>query len=151
MLTCAKFIKLTPTLHLDMIYWCHKVFCVLDLYFMLEIPWLTRNITVPTCRPTTFTKLTLNIQIFMIYWCLMVVCVLDLHFMLKIPWLSRNITVQSDPLPMNSVSMKTRVIWSKMKSPANFLHNPLPKTLFYINRIIWNPVLSEGIFQSVAD
>ena len=59
--------------------------------------------------------------------------------------------IQSDPLTMNSVSLKTRVIWSKMKFPAKFLHNPLPKTPFYINRIIWNPVLSEGIFQSAAD
>ena len=35
---------------------------------------------------------------------------------------------------MNSVSFKTRVIWSKMKFPANFLHNPLPKIPFLGHR-----------------
>ena len=33
------FTKLTPTVHLDMIYWCHMVVCVLDLHFTPE--WLT--------------------------------------------------------------------------------------------------------------
>ena len=35
----ATFTRLTPSVHLDMIYWCHVVVCVLDLHFTLE--WLT--------------------------------------------------------------------------------------------------------------
>ena len=33
----ATFTTLAPTVHFDMIYWCHMVLCVLDLYFTL--PW----------------------------------------------------------------------------------------------------------------
>ena len=40
---CATFTKLAPSVHLDMIYWCHTVVCVLDLYFTLEWLWLGRN------------------------------------------------------------------------------------------------------------
>ena len=40
----ATFTKLAPTVHLDMIYWCHMVVCVLGLLFMLEWPcYLGRN------------------------------------------------------------------------------------------------------------
>ena len=39
----ATFAKRTPTLHLDMIYWCYMVFRVLGLHFMLEWAWLGRN------------------------------------------------------------------------------------------------------------
>ena len=39
----ATFIKLAPTVHLDMIYWWHMVICVLDLHFMPEWPWLGRS------------------------------------------------------------------------------------------------------------
>ena len=34
----ATFTKLTPTVHLDIIYWCHVVVCVLDLHFTVEWP-----------------------------------------------------------------------------------------------------------------
>ena len=30
--------KLAPTVHLDMVYWCHMVVCVLDLHFTLQWP-----------------------------------------------------------------------------------------------------------------
>ena len=40
---CDTFTKHTPTIHLDMIYWCHAVVCVLDLHFKLQWPWLGRN------------------------------------------------------------------------------------------------------------
>ena len=32
----ATFTKLAPTAHLDMIYWCHMVVCILDLQFLLQ-------------------------------------------------------------------------------------------------------------------
>ena len=40
---CDTFTKLTPTVHLDMIYWCHVAVCVLDLHFTLQWPCLGRN------------------------------------------------------------------------------------------------------------
>ena len=39
----ATFTKLTQTVHLDMVYWCNMVVCVLDLLFTFELPWLGRN------------------------------------------------------------------------------------------------------------
>ena len=88
----TSFTKLTPTVHLDMIFWCHVVVCILDLHFRLEWPWLGRNgyvhITVPI--GATFTKLAPTVHLDMIYCYHVVVCVLDLHFRLEWPWLGRN-------------------------------------------------------------
>ena len=43
----ATFTKLTPTVHLDMIYWCHMVVCILDLQFTLQWPRHQMAIAVP--------------------------------------------------------------------------------------------------------
>ena len=40
---CDTFTKLTQTVHLETIYWYHMMFCVLDLHFTLQWPWLGRN------------------------------------------------------------------------------------------------------------
>ena len=79
----ATFIKLAPTVHLDMIYWCHMMVCILDLHFTLEWPWLGRNGSVPI--GATFTKLAPTVHLDMFYWCHMVVCILYLHFTLQWP------------------------------------------------------------------
>ena len=90
----ATFTKLAPTVHFDMIYWCHMVVCFLDLHFMLQWPWLESNglvyITVHVPVGATFTKLAPTVHLDMIYWCHIVVCVLDLHLTLEWPWSGRN-------------------------------------------------------------
>ena len=86
--TCwCLFTKLRPTIHLDMIYWCHVVVCGLDLHFMLEWPWLEWNVWVYITVPigATFTKLAPTVHLDMIYWCHVVVNVLDQHFTLERP------------------------------------------------------------------
>ena len=88
--------------HLDMIYWCHMVVCVLGLHFTLEWPRLGGNgsVFITVSVGATFTKLnwhqlflkTTNqpIHLNMIYWCHVVICVFDLHFTLEWPWIGRN-------------------------------------------------------------
>ena len=89
-LDVLHFTKLTPTVHLDMIYQCHMVVCVLDLHFTLEWPWLGRSGCIYYSTFASFSKLTPTVHLDMIYQCHVVVCVLDLHFTLEWPWLGRN-------------------------------------------------------------
>ena len=70
----ATFTKLTPTIYLDIIYWCHLLVHVLDLHFTVVWPLLGRNgyinITVPMCA--TFTQLTPTVHLDIItnvMWC----------------------------------------------------------------------------------
>ena len=71
----ATFTKLTPTVRLDMIFWCYVVVGVLVLHFTLEWPWLEWNgevnITVPTTygMGDTFTKLAPTVHHDIICWC----------------------------------------------------------------------------------
>ena len=80
--------KLTPTIHLDMIYWCIMVLCVLDLHFMLGWQWLGRNGRLWYDILVYHIHWDYNTWTYLakIYWCHRVVCDLDLYFRLEWPW-----------------------------------------------------------------
>ena len=59
---CDTFTKLTPTVHFDIIYWCHMMVCVLDLYLcfsdqgegevvesILQYLWVLHSPTYTSC------------------------------------------------------------------------------------------------------
>ena len=87
----ATFTKLTLTVYFYMIYQCHVVVIILDLYFTLEWPGLGRYVKTSQCVGVLHSP---NLHhLFILTWSTwyhVLVCVLDLHFKLEWPSLGRN-------------------------------------------------------------